>query len=180
MSEPQPSRPGSILRAEREALGVTVREVSETLNLSMATIEAIEADDLDRLPGPVFARGYVRAYARLLELDPEPLVTGYPEPQAPLPAAGPPESPVWEWIRQRPAMVLGGAAGVLLLLIVVLLIWLWPSDAPAPKAVKLDYPIASAPHTDQVPHGRFSGGRMIAAPRRTSSSWISRTSDTLR
>lgn len=96
MSEPQASRPGSILRAEREALGVTVREVSETLNLSMAMIEAIEADDLERLPGPVFARGYVRAYARLLELDPEPLVSCYPKPQAPLPAAARPESPVWE------------------------------------------------------------------------------------
>jgi cytoskeleton protein RodZ len=51
------NRPGTVLRAEREALGVTVREVAETLNLSLATIEAIEADDHTRLPGPVFARG---------------------------------------------------------------------------------------------------------------------------
>ena len=39
--EPDANRPGSVLRAEREALGVTVREVAETLNLSMTVIEAI-------------------------------------------------------------------------------------------------------------------------------------------
>ena len=136
MSEPEPSRPGSILRAEREALGVSVREVSETLNLSTAIIEAIEADDHERLPGPVFARGYVRAYARLLELEPEPLVAQYPAPQDPIVrSTAPPELPIWEWIRRRPALVLGSAAGVLALLLVLLVVWLWPGGDGAPESV---------------------------------------------
>lgn len=130
MSEPEPSRPGSILRAEREALGVTVREVSETLNLSIAVIEAIEADDLERLPGPVFARGYLRSYARLLELDPEPLLAQYPPPPEPsLPLGRVPEPPIREWIRRRPELVLGAAAGVAVLLLVLLVVWLWPSGS---------------------------------------------------
>ena len=136
MSEPEPSRPGSILRAEREALGVSVREVSETLNLSVAVIEAIEADDHERLPGPVFARGYVRAYARLLELEPEPLVAQYPAPQDPIVRSkAPSEPPIWEWIRRRPALVLGGAAGVLVLLLVVVVVWLWPDGDALPESV---------------------------------------------
>ena len=137
VSEPEPSRPGAILRAEREALGVTVREVSETLNLSIAVIEAIEEDDYARLPGPVFARGYVRSYARLLELDPEPLVAQYPRPPDPVPLTrSRPESPVWEWIRRRPELVLGAAAAALVLLLVLLVMWLWPGgdDGAAPGA----------------------------------------------
>lgn len=132
MSEPEPTRPGAVLRAEREALGVTVREVSETLNLSISVIEAIEADDYPRLPGPVFARGYVRAYARLLELDPEPLVAQYPRPPDPVPLSRTrPEAPVWEWIRRRPELVLGGAAAALVLLLVLLALWLWPEGDQA-------------------------------------------------
>lgn len=131
MSEPEPSRPGSILRAEREALGVTVREVAETLNLSMSMVEAIEADDHDRLPGPVFARGYVRAYARLLELDPQPLMAQYPpatDPGPPVHAAR--EWPAREWARRRPGLILGGAAALLALMLVLLVVWLWPEAPP--------------------------------------------------
>ena len=71
--------PGEILAQARESLGVTQREVSEALNLSLDTVIALEAGDAERLPAPVFARGYVRAYAKLLELDPEPLVAAMVE-----------------------------------------------------------------------------------------------------
>lgn len=121
------SRPGSVLHAERESLGVSVREVAETLNLSITMVNAIEADDLDSLPGAVFARGYVRAYARLLELDPEPLLRHYPQAEGPLPDTDTPtEAPIWEWIRRRPLLVLGGAGGLLVSLLVVMIALLWP------------------------------------------------------
>lgn len=135
MSEPEVNRPGSVLRAEREALGVTIREVAETLNLSMTVIEALEADDYERLPGPVFARGYVRAYARLLELPPEPLVAQYPRAaESVVPVAAAAEAPVWEWIRRRPGLVLGGAAAAGVLLLVLVTASLWPQDPPAVPA----------------------------------------------
>lgn len=132
VQEPDANRPGSVLRAEREALGVSVREVAETLNLSLAVIEAIEDDDLDRLPGVVFARGYVRAYARLLELDPAPLVAQYPQAAdvATRPVAST-EPPIWEWIRRRPGLVLGAAAGGLVLVLAVTVSALWPQADPA-------------------------------------------------
>ncbi|NOX52805.1 MAG: helix-turn-helix domain-containing protein [Gammaproteobacteria bacterium] len=73
-AEVDASAPGSILAAAREAIGVTRREVAEALNLPVAVVEAIEIGDREKLPAHVFTRGYVRAYAKLLELDPDPLV----------------------------------------------------------------------------------------------------------
>ena len=66
--------PGAVLAAAREELGITQREVSDALNLPIATIDAIETNDQTHLPAQVFTRGYVRAYAKLLEIDAEPLV----------------------------------------------------------------------------------------------------------
>ena len=67
--------PGVALRAARNAQNLSVAEVARQLRLSVAQIEALEASAFDRLPGPVFARGYLRNYAHLLKLDPEPLVS---------------------------------------------------------------------------------------------------------
>ena len=60
---------GQYLRAAREQRGVSVGEVASLLKLSVRQVEAIEADDWQRLPGQTFARGFLRNYARLLQLD---------------------------------------------------------------------------------------------------------------
>ncbi len=69
--------PGVALAKAREAAEITQREVSDALNLPVSTIDAIEQGDRDRLPADVFTRGYIRAYARLLQLDPGPLVAAF-------------------------------------------------------------------------------------------------------
>ena len=66
--------PGGKLRAAREEISVSRREVADALNLPVQVIEAIENNDVSQLPATVFTRGYVRSYAKLLELDPGPLV----------------------------------------------------------------------------------------------------------
>ena len=78
MSDTTPG-PGADLQAARESLKVTVREVADALNLPTRVIEALETDDYDRLPPSVFTRGYLRSYARLLELNPDELLARYPE-----------------------------------------------------------------------------------------------------
>ncbi len=66
--------PGVVLAQAREEIGVSQREVAEALNLPIHVVAAIEEGDKSNLPSHVFTRGYVRAYAKLLELDPDPLV----------------------------------------------------------------------------------------------------------
>lgn len=69
--------PGQRLHDERVRVGFTAEEVATHLRLSRATLGFLEAGRFDRLPGDTFARGYVRAYARLLKLDPNRLVQEY-------------------------------------------------------------------------------------------------------
>jgi cytoskeleton protein RodZ len=66
-------RPGRALAEARVARNLTVAEVAQQLKLSATQVEALEADAYEQLPGPVFVRGFVRNYARLLELDGEAL-----------------------------------------------------------------------------------------------------------
>jgi cytoskeleton protein RodZ len=66
--------PGKTLRETREAQGLTVGEVAGAIKFSPRQIEALERDDFDLLQGTTFLRGFVRAYARMLKLQPEPLL----------------------------------------------------------------------------------------------------------
>jgi cytoskeleton protein RodZ len=65
---------GAELRAAREALGLGIGQVAQQLKFAPRQLEALEEERFDELPGGTFARGMVRSYARLLKLDPEPLV----------------------------------------------------------------------------------------------------------
>ena len=73
--------PGDALKSAREALNVSEREVADALNLPLSVITAMEANDYEQLPPPVFTRGYLRSYARLLELDPDDIVASFPVPE---------------------------------------------------------------------------------------------------
>ncbi len=62
---------GRILAEARTAKGLTVADAAEKLKLSKHQVEALEAEDFSRLPAAVFVRGFVRNYARLLDLSAE-------------------------------------------------------------------------------------------------------------
>ena len=66
--------PGESLREARESKGWAVDEVAAQLNLTPLRLSQIEAGAFDKLPGNTFARGYVRAYAKLLGMDQSRLV----------------------------------------------------------------------------------------------------------
>jgi len=68
------NNPGESLRQAREVKGWSVAEVASQLNLTQQRLAQIEAGAFDKLPGTTFARGYIRAYAKLLELDQNRLV----------------------------------------------------------------------------------------------------------
>ena len=67
--------PGRTLAAQREAMGWTVEQVADQLKLAVRQVVALEAGDYASLPGPAVVRGFVRAYAKIVKLDPLPLVT---------------------------------------------------------------------------------------------------------
>ncbi len=66
--------PGAVLAERRAARGLSVPDVANRLKFASRQIEALEAGDYGKLPGGTFVRGMIRGYARLLEIDPEPLV----------------------------------------------------------------------------------------------------------
>ena len=70
-----PSSPGQRLHRERLGQGLDEEEVAERLHITRHYLRAMEEDAYERLPGDVFARGYMRSYCLLLGVPKEPLMT---------------------------------------------------------------------------------------------------------
>lgn len=69
--------PGGQLARLREKKGYSQEYVAGKLHLRVRIIELLEADDYEQLPEPVFIKGYLRGYALLLGISPEPFLTTY-------------------------------------------------------------------------------------------------------
>ncbi|MCG8553785.1 MAG: helix-turn-helix domain-containing protein [Proteobacteria bacterium] len=88
---------GQQLRHERELRQLSLAEISRTTRISVRVLKLIEDDRFDELPGEVFAKGFLRAYARAVGADDSDIVRSYERqscPEAtpvPLAAAAPPE-----------------------------------------------------------------------------------------
>jgi cytoskeleton protein RodZ len=65
---------GAALLRERRRQGLSLGDISRQLKLSVRQVEALERDDYSGYKGPVFVHGFIRNYAKLLGLDPEPLI----------------------------------------------------------------------------------------------------------
>jgi len=149
--------PGRFLRAAREARSLSVFEVAQSLKFSPRQIEALEADDFAVLPpGATFQRGFVRGYAKLLKLDPEPLLAML-DVRAPvaLPDVREPQNmgvaatPVAAGRRSSTPMLLGSA--VLAVVAAALAVWHFLGLQPAPMATK--------PSTDVTANGEAAAVR---------------------
>jgi cytoskeletal protein RodZ len=68
---------GQHLRTLRERKGMSLEEVSRATRVPVSSVERIEADRFDELPGEVFVRGFLKSYARAVELDPEEILARY-------------------------------------------------------------------------------------------------------
>jgi cytoskeleton protein RodZ len=62
---------GSKLREARERRGVTLRQIANATKIAVGVLDALERNDISRLPGGIFGRGFVRSYAIEVGLDPE-------------------------------------------------------------------------------------------------------------
>ncbi len=88
---------GRYLRRERELRQLSIEELAQTTRIPLKMLLRIEEDRFDELPGEVFARGFIKSYARALGIDSSPLLETYgrgrepEEAPAPITAITPPE-----------------------------------------------------------------------------------------
>lgn len=68
---------GERMRREREMRGIKLEDISESTKISRRNLLALEEEHFDRLPGGIFNKGFVRAYARFLGLDEEAAVQDF-------------------------------------------------------------------------------------------------------
>ena len=62
---------GARMKRLREERGIALRDIADTTKISVGALEALERNDISRLPGGIFSRGFVRAYAEQIGADPE-------------------------------------------------------------------------------------------------------------
>lgn len=68
---------GEILRNARVQKGLTPSDVAESTHMLVQVVEGLEKEDFRRIAAPIYGRGFVKLYAELLELDPEPLISDF-------------------------------------------------------------------------------------------------------
>ena len=68
---------GTKMKRAREARGVSLRQIATATKISVAALEALERNDISRLPGGIFSRAFVRSYAIQVGLDPEDTVRDF-------------------------------------------------------------------------------------------------------
>jgi cytoskeleton protein RodZ len=140
---------GRELATAREGRKLDIDTVARELKLDAAIIRALESDDRAALPAPIFVQGYLRSYARLLDLPAQDLLARYAET-----TGAPPQLRVTRIRRSTPVMQLPSMRlirNVVLLLLTGIMIWLaWPyaeqlltsreQDTGEPEPGHLDLP----------------------------------------
>lgn len=148
---------GTWLRAQREARGVSLREIADDSKISLRYLEALEADRFAVLPAPVFTRGFLREYARIVGLDGDEVVNLYLQvapPREPESGESPLAPPAGVALRRSgEGRGLGPVLLVALLLLaglVALLVWWLRREAP-PAGPAARPPSVAAPVSAAVP-----------------------------
>jgi cytoskeletal protein RodZ len=68
---------GTRLKDAREKRGVSLRQIADSTKISVGFLEALERNDIGRLPGGIFSRSFVRSYALEIGVDPEQAVRDF-------------------------------------------------------------------------------------------------------
>jgi cytoskeletal protein RodZ len=68
---------GDLLRREREKKGLSLSDVENDTKIRVRYIQALETEQFEIIPGEVYRLGFLKNYARLLDLDPETIIASY-------------------------------------------------------------------------------------------------------
>jgi cytoskeleton protein RodZ len=165
VSEAATNGAGAVLLAERRRQGLSLGDISRQLKLSVRQVEALERDDFSGFTGPVFVHGFVRNYAKLLNLDPKPLIRAADQILNPLPPviepvipeASAPAAPQRK-LPKLPAVGVGVALVVVAVAVAALVGYRGASE-PAP-----DEPITVAAEQSVQPREAVPAAKPAAAP----------------
>ncbi len=159
---------GKTLREARERAGMSVADVAHQIKFAQRQIEALEADDFQHLPEMTFVRGFVRCYAKILQLDAQPLLASLPQVNAgsvqlapisvevPFPSAHSP---------QRQNLIWLGAALLLSVLVVAFAVWHFTTPLAKPEVAKVETPAPQPAKMQIIPASPVAeAGAMIAPP----------------
>lgn len=149
--------PGEILRAAREAQGLSLDHLAATLKVTPLKLAALEEGRLDRLPDASFARALAQTVCRVLKIDPAPVLAGLPAARvASLAADKPALNQPFKETRLAPRMFEGGGEGgwsrllrpqwlaPLLLLLAAAGIYLLPESFEWPRWQDAGHPVGAA------------------------------------
>jgi transcriptional regulator with XRE-family HTH domain len=192
------NNPGQSLRQARERAGLSLAEISLRTKVREALLEAIEREEFEQLPAGLLTRGFLRAYAREVDLDPEAVVDQYrrryeSDTLSPVPARPPAHFASRQTTERRMAQV--RVAMIVLTAVVVILIVYSGDHAETPEAIvsepvsaggddkglPLDRPreaLASEDPTHAVDVGRVGG--LVLEIRPTGPVWVEATADSHR
>jgi cytoskeleton protein RodZ len=146
---------GGKLRQARERRGISLRQIAASTKISVTALEALERNDVTKLPGGIFSRAFVRSYATEVGLDPDETVREFLERfhAEPVPAEGHghhvPEQEGQFESQQRMASVLLKLVAISVPLIVAILYFTLRSR-PAPDAPRSENATRSAGLPDAV------------------------------
>jgi cytoskeleton protein RodZ len=149
---------GAWLRAQREARGVSLQEIAESSKISLRHLEALERDRFDQLPAPVFVRGFLREYGRIVGLDSDEVVNVYllaleaARPEADAVRADAAAAPAPRRSRTAARGALAALAVALVLTAAASLAWYFGRPAkspPAPARPAASTPAPAPPSADE-------------------------------
>jgi len=154
---------GDTLRQARIERGLSLEEIAEKTKIRSRYLEAIEAENFGVLPGRVYVKGFLRNYAKFLEVSPEPLVAlyeeRYPEEQ-PAGTQTPPGKEKEIHSRGRPLAYVFLAA---VLGLIIFGVYVWRAGALFPQSPE-NAPVPGNPDGREVPGQVYPSREQSPAP----------------
>lgn len=160
---------GEQLRQAREAKGLSLGDIARVTKISVAALTALERGDVLRLPGGIFGRSFVRAYALQVDLDPDAITAGFANEVADaerdsarkrIRASVTPDDKEFAARQRRAITILRRsliALAVIATALVVWQVWVWQTGAAGTQEPPAPVPEFAA--------GRSAGGPPPAGPR---------------
>jgi cytoskeletal protein RodZ len=150
---------GGKLRQARERRGISLRQIAASTKISAAALEALERNDISKLPGGIFSRAFVRSYAVEVGLDPDETVREFldrfnqetPPTAESVAATIPEQEREFEEQRRRAGMIVKAVLVSIPLLLIILYLALRGRGGTQAQEPEAEPPVAAAPAAGAPP-----------------------------